>query len=117
VVIFQVLFRSVNQGTAKPAREMLYTVVDREVKYKSKSFIDTFIYRAGDNVASWTFTLLHAPAMLGIGLSAIAFGTVPLAALWLVTGFVLGRRQEEMARKEAVGTVVPAGRTQGDPIG
>jgi AAA family ATP:ADP antiporter len=117
VVIFQVLFRSVNQGTAKPAREMLYTVVDREVKYKSKSFIDTFVYRSGDLVASWTFTFLHTPAMLGIGLTAIAFGTVPLGVLWLVTGLLLGRKQEEMARKEAVGAQVPEGRTAGDPIG
>jgi AAA family ATP:ADP antiporter len=101
VVIFQILFRSLNQGTAKPARETLYTVVSREVKYKSKSFIDTFIYRTGDLVGAWSFDLLHNPAMLAIGLPAIAFGTVPLGIVWLVTGLVLGRKQDELAHADA----------------
>lgn len=118
VVLFQVLFRSVNQGTAKPAREMLYTVVDREVKYKSKSFIDTFIYRSGDLVGAWTFDFLNNKTKLAIGLSAIAFGTVPLGALWLVTGLLLGRRQEVMARKDAARAAVPStAGISGDPIG
>jgi len=98
VVIFQMLYRSLNQGTAKPARETLYTVVSRDVKYKSKSFIDTFIYRAGDNTGAWCFKALHDPAWLGIGLPLIAFGMVPLGLVWLVTGLMLGQKQLELAR-------------------
>jgi AAA family ATP:ADP antiporter len=97
---------------------MLYTVVDREVKYKSKSFIDTFIYRTGDLVGAWTFDLLNNKTKLAIGLSAIAFGTVPLGALWLVTGLLLGRKQEELARKDAARASVPAtAAIASDPIG
>ena len=110
VVIFQMLYRSLNQGTAKPARETLYTVVSRDVKYKSKSFIDTFIYRAGDNTGAWCFKALHDPAWLGIGLPAIAFGMVPLGLLWLATGLVLGRKQMELARAQEA-SVAPSAAT------
>jgi AAA family ATP:ADP antiporter len=110
VVAFQVLFRSVNQGTAKPARETLYTVVDREIKYKSKSFIDTFIYRSGDNIAAWTFNGLTEG--LKLSLAAIAFGTVPLAAVWLVTGLLLGRKQLELAHERADAKAHLAGATE-----
>ena len=100
LVGFQVLFKAVNQGTAKPAREMLYTVVDREVKYKSKSFIDTFVYRSGDLVSAWSFAWLHDADMLGIALSPIAFGAVGIGIAWLVIGLLLGRKQEELAHED-----------------
>jgi AAA family ATP:ADP antiporter len=110
VVMFQILFRSVNQGTAKPARETLYTVVDREVKYKSKSFNDTFIYRTGDLIAAWSFTWLNQT--LEFGLTAIAYGTVPLAVVWLITGLLLGRKQLELAHERADARPHLAGATE-----
>jgi AAA family ATP:ADP antiporter len=116
VVLFQVMFRAVNQGTAKPAREMLYTVVDREVKYKSKSFIDTFVYRTGDLVSVWSFAGLHDADMLAIPLSPIAYASIGIGVAWLVTGLLLGRKQEELAREEsAVSGVQAAPLAEGDP--
>jgi AAA family ATP:ADP antiporter len=88
---FQVVRRAGNYAVARPAREMLFTVVGREDKYKAKNFIDTVVYRGGDALSGWVYTGLSA---LGFGLSAIAYMAVPAAVLWGVTGWVLGRAQD-----------------------
>jgi ATP:ADP antiporter, AAA family len=88
----QILLRISNFATAQPAREALYTVVAREVKYKSKSFIDTFIYRLGDCLGSWAFMGIQA---LGATLPAIAVLTIPIAGIWVFVGRTLGRKQRE----------------------
>jgi AAA family ATP:ADP antiporter len=96
LVGLQVLLRASNFATVRPAREALFTVVEREVKYKSKSFIDTFVYRLGDGVGAWTYL-----GMLGIGaaLPAISVAVVPVAAVWIGVGAVLGRRQRALANE------------------
>lgn len=104
LVIFQVLRRAGNYAIARPAREMLFTVVGREEKYKSKNFIDTVVYRGGDAVGGWVYTGLSS---IGFGLSAIAFLAVPVAGLWLVTGLALGRKQE-MLRMATIGPAAGA---------
>lgn len=91
LVAFQVVRRAGNFAIARPAREILFTVVGREEKYKSKNFIDTVVYRGGDAVSGWVFAGLSG---IGLGLSAISFIAVPVAALWLCTGWFLGKRQE-----------------------
>lgn len=94
LVVVQVCRRAGNYAVMRPAREMLYTVLDRESKYKAKSFIDTAVYRGGDAVSAWAYAWLSA---LGLGLSAIAFVAVPLAALWAAVAHALGRRREALA--------------------
>ena len=94
IVLFQVLRRSGNYALARPAREVLYTVVDREDKFKAKSFIDTFVYRGGDQVGAWSYAWLTT---IGLGAGAIAFLTVPVAGLWLLVGLWLGRQQAARA--------------------
>lgn len=106
-VVFQVLRRAGEFAVAKPTRELLYTVVTREDKYKAKNFIDTFVYRAGDQTAAWSYTGFLA---LGMGMAAISFMMVPLAALWLVLAWWLGRRQSALAGTRAgppLGTLEP----------
>jgi AAA family ATP:ADP antiporter len=88
-----ILFRISNFATAQPAREALYTVVEREVKYKSKSFVDTFIYRLGDCLGSWAFLGIQA---IVVSLPAIAVLTVPIAGVWVFVGRTLGRKQREL---------------------
>ncbi|MFT8246568.1 NTP/NDP exchange transporter [Roseomonas sp. BN140053] len=95
VVAVQVARRVSNFALARPTRELLFTVLPREDKYKAKSFIDTVVYRAGDQVGSWSYALLGA---VGLGLSGVAWVAVPLSAVWLVGALWLGRRQEERAR-------------------
>ncbi len=102
LVVFQVLRRAGNFAVARPTRETLYTVVDREDKYKAKSFIDTFVYRGGDQIGAWSYSGLGA---LGLGSAAIAFATVPVAGVWLIVGYWLGHRQGILHRRQ---TPVPA---------
>ncbi|GAB3678185.1 MFS transporter [Salinisphaera aquimarina] len=88
LVVFQVIRRAGNYAITKPAREMLFSVVSAEDKYKAKNFIDTVVYRGGDAASGWLFTGLSA---LGLGLAALAFAAVPLAVLWAGVGIALGR--------------------------
>ena len=93
----QVLFRISNFATAQPAREALYTVVEREVKYKSKSFIDTFVYRLGDCLGAWAFMGIQT---LGASMTAIAALTIPIAGVWVFVGRSLGRKQRELTGED-----------------
>ena len=94
-VVFQVLRRAGEFAVARPTREVLYTVMSREDKYKAKNFIDTFVYRAGDQIGAWTMAGLTA---LGIAVSSVAFSAAPLALIWLGIGWWLGKQQEVRAR-------------------
>ena len=91
LIVFEAIFRAVQRAIMRPARETLYTVVDREDKYKSKAFIDTFVYRGGDVVGAQTEGLL---GRLGMGLATLASVAVPLAIMWAALGYWLGRMQQ-----------------------
>jgi ATP:ADP antiporter, AAA family len=95
LVTYQVLRRAGNFAFARPTREVLFTVVPREDKYKAKSFIDTVIYRAGDQVGAWSYAAL---GFLGLAMTGISVVAVPLSIVWLVNSLWLGRRQEKLAR-------------------
>jgi AAA family ATP:ADP antiporter len=99
LMAFQVLRRAGNFSIARPAREVLFTVVSREDRYKAKSFIDTFVYRAGDQVGAWSFALLGA---IGIGIGGVSIVAVVLALLSIVNALWLGWRQERMLRERLV---------------
>jgi AAA family ATP:ADP antiporter len=90
---FQGLRRAADYAITRPAREILFTVVPREDKYKSKNFIDTVVYRGGDALTGWLYAGLGA---LGLGLAGLAWIAVPLAALWGLVGLWLGRREEAL---------------------
>ena len=94
LVAFQSIRRAANFAIAKPSREVLYTVLDAERKYKAKNVIDTLVYRGGDAVSGWAYAGLSA---IGLGLPAIALAAVPLAGVWMATGLRLGRAQDRMA--------------------
>lgn len=101
LVVFQVVRRAGNYAITKPAREMLFSVVSVDEKYKAKNFIDTVVYRGGDAASGWLFTGLSAA---GLGLSALAFAAVPLAAIWAVFGIALGRARLARAHDPTVTT-------------
>jgi len=84
----QVAQRSLNYGVLGPAKEMLFTVLDRETKYKSKNFIDTVVYRGGDVTASWIFKGLTS---IGMSLSQIAWLYLPIMGLWGLGAWRLGK--------------------------
>jgi AAA family ATP:ADP antiporter len=99
VVGFQLIRRAGNFAIARPTREVLFTVLPREDRYKAKSFIDTAVYRLGDQIGAWSFALLTA---LGLGLTQVSIIAAALSGSWLVNSWWLGRRQDEMARQQAV---------------
>jgi ATP:ADP antiporter, AAA family len=94
LIVFEAAFRAVQRAIQRPARETLYTVTSREDKYKSKAFIDTFIYRGGDVVGAQVEGLL---GRLGMGLAGVASVAVPLALVWAGLALWLGRCQRDLA--------------------
>jgi AAA family ATP:ADP antiporter len=89
----QVIRRISEYAVARPSREMLFTVVDQETKYKAKSVIDTVVYRAGDLSAAWAQAGLAA---LGWGVAAVAMFGAAVAAIWGVIAWSLGHRFERI---------------------
>lgn len=89
VVGLQVVRRAGEYAITKPAREMLFTLVDREARFKAKSVIDVVVYRAGDIFWAWGFTGLTQ--VLGLGLGAIASIGGFIAILWTALALRLGR--------------------------
>ncbi|MEJ7688763.1 MAG: MFS transporter [Variovorax sp.] len=83
--------RAFDYAIARPAREVLFTVVDRETKYKAKNVIETVVYRGGDAVSGWISAGLSAA---GIGFAGLAALAIPLAGLWAVLSLWLARQQE-----------------------
>jgi AAA family ATP:ADP antiporter len=83
LVVCQVARRTLDFAVTKPAREVLFTVVSPEDKYKAKSFVDTFVYRGGDALAAVSFEGASGPAVV----SAMAI----VCAAWLLVGVALGR--------------------------
>lgn len=75
----------------RPGREMLFSQVDTETKYKAKNLIDVPVYRGGDFVSAQVKTALESG---GLGTAGIALMGAVLAAAWAVNGWWLGRRQE-----------------------
>jgi len=94
--VVQLIRRGWNYGLMKPALEALYTVVPREEKYKAKNFIDTAVYRTGDQLGAWSNKGLLA---LGMSFTTMAFVAVPLAGIWVVTGLFLGAAQRRRAQE------------------
>ena len=89
VLFIQVISRAGTHGLMRPAREALFTAVERESRYKAKNVLDTVVTRAGDALGGW----LHAAA--GLGTPAVALAAIPgaLALAWL--GIELGRRYQQ----------------------
>jgi AAA family ATP:ADP antiporter len=89
VMILQIVRRAGNYGVTRPAREMLFTLVDRETRFKAKPVIDIVAYRGSDMLMAWLFTGLTQG--LGLGLAAVAAIGAGIAALWSLVGIYLGR--------------------------
>lgn len=97
LVVFQTIRRAMHYAIDRPARETLFTVVDQDARYKSKSFIDTFVYRAGDMAGAWTpKLLLQFKPPIHIGWIA-----APVAVLWLLVSVFLGWFQKRVADRAA----------------
>lgn len=90
--VFQALRRGGEYGLMKPARELLFTPVDQEAKYKAKNFIDTAVYRGGDMASGWIYRGFSD--VLGLGVAAVAAVSIPVAAVWAAVAFRMGQAFE-----------------------
>ncbi len=92
VMTIQVVQRWMHFAIANPARQLFFTVVTREEKYKAKNLVDVVIYRGSDALSGWIFDSLQG---LGLKLGAIALCSLPVVAGWAVLSMALGRAQEK----------------------
>jgi ATP:ADP antiporter, AAA family len=93
---FQVVRRAAHFAVDRPSREVLFTVVPREDKYKAKAFIDTFVYRGGDTASGW----LHAGlAAAGLGLSGLSLAAIPFALLAGAVAIWVARRARALEQE------------------
>jgi AAA family ATP:ADP antiporter len=97
VVGFQLIRRAGNFAIARPTREILFTVLPREDRYKAKSFIDTAVYRLGDQIGAWSFALL---SFLKLSMAEIAVTAAATSLVWLANSWWLGHRQEALAKQQ-----------------
>jgi ATP:ADP antiporter, AAA family len=88
----QIVNRAGEFALVRPGREMIYTTVDPESRYKAKNFIDTTVYRANDAAMAWLVS-----AMRGAGLDTVILAAIPVAVGWVMTAFRIGRHHD---RKE-----------------
>ncbi|HVY57227.1 MAG TPA: MFS transporter [Xanthobacteraceae bacterium] len=102
VLVVQVTQRWMNFALANPARQVFFTVVPREEKYKAKNLIDVVVYRGSDALYGWVYDSLQA---LGLKLGGIALCALPVVAGWLVLSTALGRVQERRAGERDEGAV------------
>ena len=88
----QVVRRFSEYSIAKPSRDMLFTVVDQQAKYKAKNVIETVVYRFGDLTSAWL-----SAAVLPFGIAGLAILGVGISLVWFPVAFYLGRRYEAQA--------------------
>jgi AAA family ATP:ADP antiporter len=98
----QVVRRFSEYAIAKPSRDMLFTVVDQQAKYKAKNVIDTVVYRFGDLTSAWL-----SAAVLPFGVAGLAVAGLVVSAIWFPIAYVLGKRYES-ARDDKVPVAPPA---------
>ncbi|TWU19980.1 NTP/NDP exchange transporter [Allorhodopirellula heiligendammensis] len=102
LVIVMIATRAIGYGVTVPTREVLFTVVSREDKYKSKNFIDTVVLRGGDAVSGQAFGGLRA---FGVSLTSLNLIAIPVTILWTVIAWRLGKQQQKMADEASGGGV------------
>lgn len=97
LVVVHVIRRAGNYAIMRPGREMLFSILTAEEKYKVKNFIDTVVYRGGDALSGWLYAALIAA---GLSLGGTAFFAVPIAVLWGFLGYHLGKARENQEHNQ-----------------
>ena len=95
VLGLQIARRAGNYAVTKPGREMLFTLVDDETRYKAKPVIDIVVYRGGDMVTAWFHTALRE--IFALSLTGVAVVAAVIAGIWAMAGIYLGRTYNRSA--------------------
>lgn len=99
VVGLEIVRRAGNYAVTRPGREMLFTIVNREKRFKAKPVIDIVVYRGGDVVWAWLFTGLTT--VLGFGMAGVAWVGAAIALAWAVVGARLGKTYDRADAPES----------------
>jgi AAA family ATP:ADP antiporter len=99
-ILFTIVRRVGEYAIAKPAREVLFTVLSREEKYKAKNFIDTAVSRGGDAMTGW---IVNGVKSLGVAATHIAWMLVPLVSLWAWLGWFLAKQEALKQQAKSAG--------------
>jgi ATP:ADP antiporter, AAA family len=94
VAVLYVVHRAGEHAFTRPGREVIYTTVAPEERFKAKNFIDTFVYRGNDALVAWLIGALHTA---GAGIVTIAALGVAVTAGWAANGYALGRKHDRQA--------------------
>jgi AAA family ATP:ADP antiporter len=97
LAIVSVLGRSAEYGIANPAREVLFTSVNREERYKAKSFIDTIVRRGGDTTVGSLYQGLRESA--GMAMSTLSLIVIPVAVVWAGLALYIGIENKRVVAK------------------
>jgi AAA family ATP:ADP antiporter len=97
IAVLQVIHRAGEHAFSRPGREVVFTSVTPEERYKAKNFLDTFVYRGNDVLAAWVIGAMHTN---GAGLPAIAFLGVMVAAGWAANGYALGVKHDPQEKHD-----------------
>ncbi|MBK1853654.1 MFS transporter [Verrucomicrobiaceae bacterium 5K15] len=101
VLALQVVRRSGNYAITRPAREILFTAVDKEARYKTKPIIDVAVYRGGDVFWIWIIALL-GDGYFKLSIAQILCVGTAVAVLWGLVGIYIGRKHEADEAAELV---------------
>ncbi|CAN7036800.1 unnamed protein product [Brassica oleracea var. botrytis] len=96
VAVSETLRKVTTYVVTRPGRELLFTVVSQDEKYKAKVCIDVIVQRLGDAAAAGLFEVLTIA--LGGQTSTASLYALPVCLIWIVTAYFLGRRQEQLAK-------------------
>ncbi|XP_061364425.1 uncharacterized protein LOC133307883 isoform X5 [Gastrolobium bilobum] len=98
VAICETLRKVVTYVVSRPGRELLFTVVSEDEKYKAKICIDVLVQRFGDAAAAGMYKMLFGT--LNGKPSTVSLYGLPVCLLWIVTAFSLGRRQAQLSKHQ-----------------
>jgi AAA family ATP:ADP antiporter len=94
LAVVSVIGRSAEYGISNPAREVLFTAVKREDRYKAKSFIDTVVRRGGDSAIGGVYKA--ARETLGMAMTTLSWIMIPIAITWIGLSLFIGRENRKI---------------------
>lgn len=99
VAITETMRKVITYVVARPGRELLFTVVSQEEKYKAKVCIDVIVQRLGDATAAGMFKVLFG--ILHAKQSTVSLYALPVCVIWIATAIHLGRQHEQRVKQDA----------------
>ncbi|KAL9331084.1 hypothetical protein ACSQ67_000694 [Phaseolus vulgaris] len=102
VATCETLRKVVTYVVTRPGRELLFTVVSEDEKYKAKVCIDVLVQRLGDAAAAGMYKMLFGT--FNGNPSTVSLYGLPVCLLWIVTAYTLGRRQVQLSKHETSST-------------